>query len=592
MTPGDQARDSVLADPARLRSLHQSCLSAAPDEMFDRFAAMVCRLLGVPVALVSLVDADRQFFPGERGLPEPWNVKRETPLTHSFCQHVVREGRARTFRDSRTDPQVRDSLAIPDLSVVAYAGYPLTDVDGRVLGSLCAIDSRPRDWTAAELATLEDLAAACSSELRVRIAYGLADEERARALTTQAHLATRVRLTEHLARADTVAGALDCVVAALGPELAEWSAAVLLGEACEATVRHDNPASAALVRRLARADAERYAGGCHLTVVAGVPGVRPPRGVPVHEADGPIAAMAYELGCLAYLSVPIVAPVSGDVLGVVLLGRGMPRFSDAVGATAADVARAAGAAVHGIRLHRRRRHVTEVLQRSLLGALPGIAGMELHARYLPADLDTSVGGDWYDAFTQPDGSVMLAVGDVCGHDIEAAAAMGQLRNLVRGNAYGRDDDPGTVLRHVHSAVEGMAVPVVATMLLARLFPAPRGHTVRFASAGHPPPLVACPDGGVEVWWEEPEPLLGLVPCPRRTTHRRELPAGSTLLLYTDGLVEEPGRTIDAGIRRVARLLAANRHLAGDELCALLLGAAPRRKDDIALLVVRPDPLPL
>jgi serine phosphatase RsbU (regulator of sigma subunit) len=102
--------------------------------------------------------------------------------------------------------------------------------------------------------------------------------------------------------------------------------------------------------------------------------------------------------------------------------------------------------------------------------------------------------------------------------------------------------------------------------------------------------VACPDGGVEVWWEEPEPLLGLVPGPRRSTHRRDLPAGSTLLLYTDGLVEEPEQTIDAGIHRVARLLAANRHLPGDELCDVLLAAAPGRKDDIALVVVRGEPV--
>jgi serine phosphatase RsbU (regulator of sigma subunit) len=244
-------------------------------------------------------------------------------------------------------------------------------------------------------------------------------------------------------------------------------------------------------------------------------------------------------------------------------------------------------AVQGIRQHRRHRHVTEVLQRSLLGTLPAIPGIELHGRYLPAGPDTAVGGDWYDAFQQPDGSVMLAVGDVCGHDVEAAATMGQLRNLVRGTAYGRNDEPGTVLQRVHSAVDGMAVPVMATMLLARMVPDRRGHSVGFASAGHLPPLVACPDGGVEVWWESPEPLLGPVPCPRRTTHRRALPAGSTLLLYTDGLVEEPGQIVDAGIHRIAQLLDANRHLPGDRLCALLLAAAPSRRDDIALLLVRP-----
>ncbi|MEV4709563.1 GAF domain-containing SpoIIE family protein phosphatase [Actinoplanes sp. NPDC049316] len=580
----------MLTDPVRLRSLHRSCLAAAPDETFDRIAAMVCRLLGVPVTLVSLVDADRQFFPGAAGLPEPWNTKRETPLSHSICRHVVREGRPRIFRDTRTDPQAGDCLAIPGLAVVAYAGFPLTDVDGQVLGALCAIDDRPREWTPAELAVVADLAVACSSELRVRIACGLADEARVRAEGARTHFAARVRLAERLARADSVPAVLECVVAALVPGTAGWAAAVLVDDPAGIAVRYAGPCPVAAVRRLARTEAEGYAGGSHLTVLTRPADAEAPRGIQVRGADERTAALVRETGCLAYLSVPIVAPATGSVLGVVLAGSGRGWFSGAEAATVVHAGRAAGPAVEGVRLQRRHRHVTEVLQRSLLGTLPVIPGVELHARYLPAGPDTTVGGDWYDAFEQPDGSVMLAVGDVCGHDIEAAAAMGQLRNLVRGNAYGRTDEPGRVLRQVHSAVDGMAVPVMATMLLARLVRDPRGHAVSFASAGHLPPLVVRPGGGVEVWWEQPEPLLGPVPCPQRTTHHRTLPAGSTLLLYTDGLVEEPGRMVDAGIRRVVRLLDANRRLPGDRLCELLLAAAPSRRDDIALLLVRPGPV--
>src|SRR3712207_6644290 len=123
----------VLADASRLRSLQRVCVGAEPDEAFDRFASLVKRLLGVPVALVSLVDEERQFFPGQVGLSEPWSVKRETPLSHSFCQHVVVEGSPKVFPDARIYAQVRDNLAIPDLGVVAYAGMPLTDADGRTL---------------------------------------------------------------------------------------------------------------------------------------------------------------------------------------------------------------------------------------------------------------------------------------------------------------------------------------------------------------------------------------------------------------------------------------------------------------------------
>ena len=179
-----------------------------------------------------------------------------------------------------------------------------------------------------------------------------------------------------------------------------------------------------------------------------------------------------------------------------------------------------------------------MLQHSLLTELPAIAGVELHARYLPAQDGTAVGGDWYDAFAQPDGSVMLAVGDVSGHDIEAAATMGQLRNLVRGDAYGRDDEPGRCSTQLDRAVRGLRMPAAATAVLARLA-ATATYAVTFSNAGHPPPLLLRPDGEVEVWWTTPEPLLGLAraaaPHPPAAGA-----AGSTLLLYTDGLVEEPG----------------------------------------------------
>src|SRR3954452_19410428 len=142
--------------------------------------------------------------------------------------------------------------------------------------------------------------------------------------------------------------------------------------------------------------------------------------------------------------------------------------------------------------------VAEVLQNSMLTDLPQIRHVELHARYLPAEDGTAVGGDWYDAFAQPDGSVMLAVGDVSGHDIEAAATMGQLRNLVRGDAYGRDDEPGPLLGQLDRAVHGLRVPAAATLVLARLRRDGDAYLVSFSTAGHPPPVLMRPDGEVEV----------------------------------------------------------------------------------------------
>ncbi len=152
------------------------------DPAFERFARLVRRQLDVPVALVTLVSADQQVFPGAVGLPEPWQSTRCTPLSHSFCQHVVRSAAPLVITDARGEPLVADNLAIPDLHVMAYAGVPITDSDGTVVGSLCAIDSRPRTWSEEDLAVLTDLAGACSSELQLRSA-----QQRADASARQAH---------------------------------------------------------------------------------------------------------------------------------------------------------------------------------------------------------------------------------------------------------------------------------------------------------------------------------------------------------------------------------------------------------------------
>jgi GAF domain-containing protein len=162
---------SVLGAATRLGALEETeLLDSLPEESFDRFTRLVSRVLGVPVALVSLVDDRRQFFKSAQGLAEPWASERETPLSHSFCKHVVATAEPLLVTDARDDPRVADNLAIPDLGVVAYAGMPLLAPDGSVLGSLCAIDDHPRVWTEEQLDTLRELAAAASREIGLRIA--------------------------------------------------------------------------------------------------------------------------------------------------------------------------------------------------------------------------------------------------------------------------------------------------------------------------------------------------------------------------------------------------------------------------------------
>ncbi len=159
----------IIQNADRLEALRNLCLLDTPaDPAFDRLTSLVTRVLNVPVAAVVLVDADRQFFKSQVGMREPWLTMRETPLSHSFCQHVVATGDPLIIENARQHNLVYDNLAIQDLDVIAYAGIPLKVDSGEVIGSLCAIDSQPRIWPEADLAILKDLAASVMTEIELR----------------------------------------------------------------------------------------------------------------------------------------------------------------------------------------------------------------------------------------------------------------------------------------------------------------------------------------------------------------------------------------------------------------------------------------
>ncbi|SDQ04020.1 ATP-binding SpoIIE family protein phosphatase [Quadrisphaera sp. DSM 44207] len=247
--------------------------------------------------------------------------------------------------------------------------------------------------------------------------------------------------------------------------------------------------------------------------------------------------------------------------------------------------------------------MSETLQRSLLTEPPQADDLQIAVRYSPASEQAQVGGDWYDAFTTPDGCTSLVIGDVTGHDRDAAAAMGQVRNLLRATAYAAPASPAGVLAALEQAMSGLAVDTLATAVLAQLerTRTARGEeqrVLRWSNAGHLPPLLRRPDGTVTVLDSgDPDLLLGLDPATARTDGRAVLEEGATLLLYTDGLVEQRGEALDAGVER---LRAALRDLGGlplEELCDRLLdqlrehGPAGRggAADDVALLAVRAHP---
>lgn len=168
-TAGDAASPAVVHDPERLKALRDTQLLDTPvEEVYDRLTRLAMNLLNAPVAQISLVDSERQFFKSAHGWDEPWASARETPLSHSICQHAVDAREPLVIEDARDHPLVRDSLAVRDLGVVAYAGVPLITAAGYALGTLCVIDRKPRAWTSEQIETLKTLAAAALAQIELR----------------------------------------------------------------------------------------------------------------------------------------------------------------------------------------------------------------------------------------------------------------------------------------------------------------------------------------------------------------------------------------------------------------------------------------
>ncbi|WP_224983913.1 GAF domain-containing sensor histidine kinase [Geomonas agri] len=158
-----------VADPTRLAALRAVALLDTPaEEAFDRLTRLASQFADAPVSLVSLIDSDRQFFKSCLGLPEPWLSRRETPLSHSFCQYNRIAKQPLIIEDARVHPFFKDNPAISDLKVIAYLGIPLATVDGYILGSFCVIDCKPRKWTPAQVSVIEDLAASVMTEIQLR----------------------------------------------------------------------------------------------------------------------------------------------------------------------------------------------------------------------------------------------------------------------------------------------------------------------------------------------------------------------------------------------------------------------------------------
>lgn len=292
-----------------------------------------------------------------------------------------------------------------------------------------------------------------------------------------------------------------------------------------------------------------------------------------------------EKGVSSLIGVPLL--VRGEVLGVLHVGTLTPRtFTDADAELLQLVAERVALGLH-VRLYEQERRMTETLQRTFLPeSLPEVPGLRLTAKYLPAT-DPGIGGDWYDVFVLRSGAVALAMGDVSGHGLRAAALMGRIRNALRACAL-EVENPSEAVDRLDRLMEPLDVTDIVTLLFGVVDT--ELSEFRFVSAGHVPPLLIKPDGrssfADDDWGNPP---LGIGHLQPFREHIVPLEAGTSLLLYTDGLVERRDESLSEGLERLRGVSAPMRlspnpaEAIESAIRSLLDGREPA--DDIALLLV-------
>ena len=424
----------------------------------------------------------------------------------------------------------------------------------------------------------------------------LAAERAARsaAENAQRRLALLAEATSMLAATLDVDESLDRLTSLVVPLMADWCTVHLLnaeGRVQRVAARHRDPALEPLVRRLEELQPAGLSDGSRTArVLAGAPAERvliDDEVLTLGIADERLREVYRQLGPHSALVVPLRA--RRQVLGVLSLftdGSGRAYDDDDL-VTAADLARRAALTVDNARLYQREHDVAEQLQRSLLPQLPSVAGLDHWARYLPGAAAAQVGGDWYDLFRLPDGVLGIAIGDVMGHDMAAAASMGQLRSVLQSYAW-QGSEPDIVLDRLDQLVQGLDMAQLATCVYGRLELPVEGRPgrLRLANAGHLPPALRAPDGSVRLVATDPSLLVGAALGTDRRTVEEAIEPGTVLVLYTDGLVEHRGRALDEGLTALQAALRSAPQGAQGISEHLLAELAGDLEDDVALLVLR------
>jgi PAS domain S-box-containing protein len=320
-------------------------------------------------------------------------------------------------------------------------------------------------------------------------------------------------------------------------------------------------------------------------------GEAPPPGRAMSALDAHYRELFRRLGA----SSAIVAPLRArrEILGALTVARtgGQRAFTEEDVSLVDDLVSNLALKVDNARLYQETRNIAEGLQRSLLPALPDVGHLRVTARYAASSTTAQVGGDWYDSFIVPGGDTAVVIGDVTGHNLDAAIAMSQLRGTLRGIAVDRRAPPEVVLRRLDMANRSLYRDATATCLYGLVKGPEHGPwELEHSSAGHLPPLLTTAAGDTRYLDAGAGLLLGMDPDTPRPRARDPLPAHSTVLLYTDGLIERRDEPLDHALDRLRGHTADLAREPLDVFCdELLIRLGADSEDDIAVLAVRPSP---
>ncbi|MFB7109605.1 SpoIIE family protein phosphatase [Streptomyces sp. NPDC056291] len=604
---------AVLREPSRLAAV--DAVRGVDELTRDAFARSVClavRLLDTRMALISLAGADRQFIRGGVGRAVPQHGEQER-VDWCFCSEVVVSGRPLVIDDVRNDSVHRSDRAVAATGMRAYLGVPLL-LEELSIGALYVIDTRPRLWDKEQWRALEQLGASVMSEIRLRLDAAERGRLYEQAAAAAAVEHRRSQQLQDLARAGLRINAAPSLDYALQTVTEE--ARSLVGTHQSVTSMTTNLRWAQAINAVSLSDkygeyrffdAPPVGEGIYVLVCKDNRPMRMTQNEleahPAWRGFGSYAAVHPPMR--GWLAVPLIG-TDGRNLGLIQLSdkQDGSDFTADDEAILVQLAQLASASIEKAAALENQYEIARALQSSLLPQqLPEHSAVSAASRYLPAAPRAGVGGDWFDVIGLSGARVALVVGDVVGHGIHAAAAMGRLRTAVRTLA-DVDPTPEELLTRLDDLVSrqsaesgadegadparGGAVDVGTTCLYAVYDPV--AGRCSLAGAGHPVPIIVAPDGSADFLDLPSGPPLGVGGVPFETVEL-EVPEGSLLAFYTDGLVESRQRDLEAGLEELREALTepcASLEALCDHVVKTLLPEPPA--DDAALLLVRPHGL--